>query len=200
MTERQVDVCVQPVISDDDVYAAMSEISGFVDVTLGDFKELYLKAYAHAVRRLTRNVSVEDVMNKDVAYVYVDTPLADAAAVMAQRRVSGVPALNRDGRVAGVISEKDFLRIMGGQHGVSFMDVVAECLGGRRCLAVPLNARAAADLMSAPAITAARDATLMEAAELMSKRGINRLPVTDGEGRLLGIISRADVIRASLVG
>jgi CBS-domain-containing membrane protein len=200
MTERRVDVCLQAEISDDDVYAAMSEISGFVDVTPGHFKELYAKAYAHALRRLARRVSVKDVMNTDVAYVRVDTSLAEAATLMAQRGVSGVPVLDGRDNVVGVISEKDFMRIMSGAHSASFMHVIAECLGGRRCLAVPVNVRTAADIMSAPAVTVTPEATLMEAADLMAKRGVNRTPVTDDRGRLVGIVSRGDVVSASLVG
>ena len=75
MTNQDIEACVPVDISDDDIYEAMKDISGYLDITPGDFKEVYLKAYRHAVLRLTRSVRVTEVMTKDVAAVSGDTPL-----------------------------------------------------------------------------------------------------------------------------
>lgn len=199
MIRKDVDVCVSVDISDQDIYEAMTEIPGYLDITPGDFKEVYLRAYQHALQRLIRSVKVKEVMTAEVASVLRVTPIKEVAELMARRRVSGVPVLNADGSVAGVISERDFLRTMAGEQSRTFMDVVADCLGGGRCLAAPMRAQCAEDIMSAPAVTVTPDTPLPAVADIMANRNINRVPVVDASGRLIGIASRADVVRSSLV-
>jgi CBS-domain-containing membrane protein len=186
-------------ISDDDIYEAMKEARGYLDITPGDFKEVYLLAHRHAVERISRLVRAGDIMTREVFSVRTDTPLKEVAETMASRGVAGVPVLEPDGTVAGVISERDFLARMGGSSR-SFMGVVAECLKGKGCVAVPVRAKRAEDIMSSPAVTVGRETTLGEIADIFTGRKINRVPVVDGEGRLLGIVSREDIVRASTIG
>jgi len=197
MTDKAVDACVPVDISDDDVYEAMKDVSGYLDITPGDFKEVYLKAYRHAVLRMTRSVKVSEVMTRDVAAVSGDSPLEDLAELMSARKVSGVPVIDRDRKVIGVVSEKDLLGVMGGGEAKTFMEVIAQCLKGRSCLAVPVRDNVAADIMSSPAVTVNEDTSVMEVADLFIQKGVNRVPVIDGSGRLVGIVSRGDVVRSS---
>jgi CBS domain-containing membrane protein len=200
MSISTVEACVPVDISDDDVYEAMRDIPGYLDITPGDFKEVYLKAYRHAMTRLTKSVKASDVMTRDVASVAPDTSLKEVAEIMAQRKISGVPVVAADGTVVGMISEKDFLTSMGSGVATSFMDVVAQCLHGRGCLAAPVRAKVAKDIMSAPVVTAAEETPVMEVADLFTRHGINRVPVLNREGRLIGLVSRADVVRSSFFG
>jgi CBS domain-containing membrane protein len=197
MTERYVEACVPVDISDDDVYEAMKDISGFLDITPGDCKEIYRKAYEHAVVRLTRSVKVADVMTRDVAFVLESAPLKGVAQIMAEKHISGVPVVSTDGKVTGVISEKDFLAAMAGGEATTFMKVVAQCLQGGACLAAPIRPKCAGDIMSSPAITVNELTSVVEVANLLARNKINRVPVVDPEGRLVGIVSRADVIRST---
>lgn len=199
MTNRDVDVCGPVDLSDKDIFDAMTEIPGYLDITPGDFKEVYLKAYQHALARLTRSVKVEEIMTAEVASVFRKTPIQEVAELMARRRVSGVPVLDDENSVVGVISERDFLRTMGGEQAGTFMDVVADCLRGGSCLAAPMRVQCAEDIMSAPALTVTPDTPLTEVAHIMANRKINRVPVVDAAGRLIGIASRADLVRSSLV-
>jgi CBS domain-containing protein len=187
-------------VSDQDILEAMRDIPGYLDITPGDFKELYLKAYQHALTRLTSTRLAGDVMTREVASVHGNTPVQEAAQVMAARGVSGLPVLDGSDRVAGVISEKDFLALMGAGQTKSFMAVVAECLMARGCVAASLRGRHAEDIMSAPAITVGPETSVRDIAALFTTRGINRAPVVDETGRLLGIVSRADLLRAGLAG
>ncbi len=199
MTDRDVEVCVPVDISDEDIYEAMTEIPGYLDITPGDFKEVYLKAYVHALQRLARSAKVEEVMTAEVVFVVRKTPLREVADLMAQRRVSGVPVLEPDGTVAGIISERDFLSRMASEESRTFMDVVADCLRGGRCLAAPMRAQNAEDIMSSPAVAVSPGTPLMEVANIMARQGINRVPVVDEAGKPVGIASRADVVGSSLV-
>ncbi len=197
MTNKEVEACVPVSISDDDVYEAMRDIPGYLDITPGDFKEVYLKAYQHALQRLTRSVKVTEVMTREVATVSPDTPLKAVAEIMSARRVSGLPVIDPDRKVVGIISDKDFLSHMGDGTARTFMDVVAECLRGGGCVAAPVRAKLAEDIMSSPAITTLEDTSVMDAARIIIEKGINRIPVVDRNGTLVGIVSRADVVRSS---
>lgn len=200
MTDQHIDACVPVAISDDDVYEAMKDIQGYLDITPGDFKEVYLKAYQHALQRLTRSVKVSEVMTREVATVSAETPLKTVAEIMSRRRVSGLPVIDLQGKVMGIISDKDFLSHMGDGTARTFMDVVSECLKGGGCVAAPVRAKHAGDIMNSPAITVGQDTSVMDAARTLVEKGINRLPVVDEKGRLVGIVSRADVVRSSWPG
>lgn len=184
-----------PAIDEEDILQAMREIPGYLDITPQDFRQVYSRAHAHALQRLRRGRPAEQIMTREVAAVAADAPLLEAARIMAQRRVSGLPVL-QNGQVVGVLSEKDFLNAMGAQGGRHFMEVVARCLTQGACLAAPLRAALAGELMSSPAVTVGPRRSTSEIAEIMRLKGINRVPVVDGQGRLLGIVSRADLLRA----
>lgn len=200
MTERQVDACVPVDISDEDVYEAMKEIPGYLDITPGDFKEVYLKAYQHAMRRLISSITAADVMTRQVTSVGRETSLKEVAELMAAKRISGVPVVEGEQTVVGIVSERDFLGSMGAGRESTFMEVVAQCLQGKGCLAVPIRAKTAGDIMSSPPVTVTEQTSVIETAQIMSEWKINRVPVLDGAGRMVGIVSRADVVGSSPVG
>lgn len=185
-------------MSDNDILEAMREIQGYIDITPGDFKEIYRITYRRAVDRIMRAVKARDIMTEKVIFVSQDSPLAETAKVMAQNTISGLPVVD-GGKIIGVISEKDFLTHMGAEHTDSFMGVVAECLRGTGCVAAPIRARKVKDIMSSPAITVSEDTSVMDIAGIFTENNINRVPVIDKEGHLRGIIARADIIRASLI-
>jgi CBS domain-containing protein len=99
--------------------------------------------------------------------------------------------------VVGVVSDKDFLSHMGTGEAQTLMDLVAECLRGSGCVAKPIRQKYASDIMTSPAITISEDSSVLEAADLLVKKGINRIPVVDPEGKLVGIVARADVVRSA---
>jgi len=197
MPETTIETCVPVDISDDDIFEAMRDIPGYLDITPGDFKEVYLKAYQHALKRLARSITVANVMNRDVASVREGAPLKEVAELMAARKVSGVPVLDDKGQVVGIISDKDFLEVMGAGQTDSFMTVIAKCLLGKGCLAAPHHARFAKDIMTSPAVTVKPEIPILEVADIFTQKKINRAPVVDAEGRMIGIVSRADVLKSS---
>jgi CBS-domain-containing membrane protein len=182
---------------EEDILEAMRAIPGYLDITPGDFKEVYRLAFAHALERLSRAVTAGEIMTTDVVTVNPDTPVADVAAVMGRRGVSGVPVVDRDHRVVGVISEKDFLSRMGAKEPLNFMSLVAGCLKTKGCVALPMKQALARDLMSAPAVTVTPDTAVKDIAALLTRKGINRVAVTDPTGRLLGLVSRGDIVKAT---
>lgn len=186
-------------ISDRDIHEAMKEIPGYLDITSGDFKELYRVAYRRALKRISQSVTARDIMTRDVVTVGRKTPLQEVAEKMTEKGISGVPVIEEDGKVAGVISEKDFLSRMGAKDTNTFMGVVAECFRGKGCVALSVRAKKAEDIMSTQPITVDEDTTLIEITSIFSERKINRVPVIDKKSKLIGIVSREDVVEAPLL-
>ena len=185
---------------EEDILEAMRAIPGYLDITPGDFKEVYRLAFQHALERLSREVTAAEIMTTDVVMVQPDTPLADVAAAMGRRGVSGVPVIDAGQKVVGVISEKDFLVRLGVAEPRNFMNLLASCLMAKGCVALPIGYALAGDIMSSPAVTVGPETSVREIAALFTARGINRVVVTDPAGRLLGLVSRGDIVRAAMGG
>jgi CBS domain-containing membrane protein len=184
-------------LKDEDIFEAMRAIPGYLDITPGDFKEVYRLAFAHALERLNRAVTAAQIMTTDVVAVNPDTPVAEVAAAMGRRGISGVPVVDAGQKVVGVISEKDFLARMGVQNPKNFMSLVANCLKTKGCVALPIKDALAKDLMTSPAVTVAPDTPVRDLAALLTQKSINRVAVTDPAGRLLGLVSRGDIVEAT---
>ena len=182
-------------ITDADVLDAMKKISGYIDITPGDFKEIYKIAYRITVERLAQSRMALDVMTPDVVSVMADTPLHETAATMARHNVSGLPVMNANHELLGVVSDKDFLKKLGGADIRSFMHLLAERLRGKVPAIADLKDKKAQDIMTAPAVTVEETTSVSEIAKLFEERNINRVPVLDQNGQLAGIVSRADLIR-----
>jgi CBS domain-containing membrane protein len=198
MPDNLTDFPVGIDLKDEDIYEAMKDIPGYLDITPGDFKELYSLAYRHALERLSREVTAAEIMTTDVVTVRPDTPVAEVAAAMGRRGVSGVPVVDPENKVVGVISEKDFLTRMGVQDAKNFMSLVAGCLMTKGCVALPIKAALAGDIMNTPAVTVAPDTPVQDIARLLTQKSINRVAVTGPDGRLLGLVSRADIVKATM--
>ena len=139
---------------------------------------------------------VRDVMTREVVTVGEQTAFKEMAATMAERRVSALPVLDDEGRVAGIVSEADLLLKEEFPEGSTSRRLFQ---GRRRRLERAKAAGAtAAELMTAPAVTVGPDATVTEAARLLHRHGIKRMPVVDPAGPLLGIVSRADLLKVFL--
>jgi CBS domain-containing protein len=138
---------------------------------------------------------VEDVMTRDVVTARADTPLKEVAERLGERGISGLPVLGDDGEVLGVISEADLLvkeaRTTSKRPGL--LSWLIDPADPREQL--KLEARVAGEAMSKPAITIAPYASTAAAAGEMLERRINRLPVVR-HGQLIGIVTRADLVRA----
>jgi CBS domain-containing protein len=142
-------------------------------------------------------LTVRDAMTRAVVSVHRSTPLREVAQALIDNGISGVPVVDVDGAVLGVVSEADLLVKEQGAEAIHHRPL-ARFIGESeesRAQLVKLGATSAADAMTAPAITITSNRSLREAAATMTGRNVNRLPVVD-DGRLVGIISRADLVRA----
>jgi CBS domain-containing protein len=142
-------------------------------------------------------MKVRDVMTVDVATVTPTTPLSEVARLLGERRISGAPVVEPGGRCIGIVSEGDLLAKEIGRPAphspLEWVFGMQEPPGLRR----RREARTAGEAMTHPPITIAPDEPLRVAAERMVRDEVNRLPVVEGD-RLVGIVTRADLVRAYL--
>jgi len=183
-------------LSEEDVLKAMKDIPGYLDITPGDFKEIYSFAYRHAVERQIHSTRAQDAMTEEVVFVNRTTPLKDVAEILNRHDISGVPVVDDENKVVGVISEKDFLFNMGAKETRTFMGVVAHCLKNKGCVAISMQKQKAQDIMSSPAVTVSENTLVSEIAGIFTEKKINRTPVTDRNDILIGIVTRTDIVKS----
>lgn len=144
-------------------------------------------------------MTIRDVMTRSVLTAQADTPLKDVARLLIDSDVSGVPVVDGQGAVLGVVSEADFLVKEQGPQALRhrrLARLLGESEATRRQLG-KLAARTAGEAMTSPAITVEPSRSIQDAAALMTERHVNRLPVVE-DGCLIGIVTRADLVRAYL--
>jgi CBS domain-containing protein len=139
---------------------------------------------------------VSDIMTTNVYAVAPQTTLKDVAALLDEHFISGVPVVDAEGVVVGVVSEGDFLFKQRGPYKRT--GALSRLLHSDGDAQLKLEARTAAEAMTMPPRTITGSRTLAAAAAEMLDAGVNRLPVVDLEGKLVGIITRADLVRAFL--
>jgi CBS domain-containing protein len=132
--------------------------------------------------------TVSDVMTHTVVAVGSEAPFKEIVALLDQWKVSALPVLAGEGRVVGVVSEADLMA------KEEFRDTEEGDPAARK----KAGAVTAGELMSAPAVTVHADAPLAEAARIMARRHVKRLPVVDAVGLLQGVVSRSDLLKVFL--
>ncbi|MBT8165319.1 MAG: CBS domain-containing protein [Acidimicrobiia bacterium] len=136
---------------------------------------------------------VVDLMASDVISVRPETTLRDAARLMVEKGISGLPVTNEEGTLVGVVSEGDFLRKEVDRGDLMGRGLLGVLFDNRDSLA---EAETVGEVMAENLFTVSPDATLVEAARTMTTHGVKRLPVVTREGKLVGVISRRDVVAA----
>ncbi|MFF5180816.1 CBS domain-containing protein [Micromonospora sp. NPDC000316] len=143
-----------------------------------------------------RTWQVGDVMTREVVTVQAETPYREIVDVVLRRGVSAVPVVDGFRRVLGVVSEADLLHRVE-RAGEPAQRRVFESRR-RRGARERSEALVAGGLMTAPAVSTYPQAPLSVAARLMDREQVKRLPVLDDLGRLVGIVSRSDLLRVHL--
>lgn len=140
------------------------------------------------------------VMTDDVVTARYGTPFKEVVGLLREHRVSGLPVIDEDDKVIGVISETDLMRHQAGppDSGGRLATWVRGLSRGARDSAARSHARTAGGVMSAPAVTIPAEASLAAAARLMARAGVERLPVVDEEDRIVGIVTRGDLLQVFL--
>ena len=139
---------------------------------------------------------VKDIMNQSVKTAKSDTLIKDIASVMCLNKISGVPVVDDDNALVGVLSEKDILKVM-------FPDVTQVMADGVKPNFESMEAdyksilnKKVGDLMTKTVASVTPEMPLLKAASMMCLKNIRRIPVADNDNKLVGIISIGDVHKA----
>lgn len=138
-------------------------------------------------------MNVREAMTTELVTAFPEMTLKEAARLLTERHVSGLPVVDSERVVIGVLSEADIV--------AKEVDETPRGSALKRFLEGPpvddrFYARTVGEAMSTPALTISSDRSLAHAASTMLAEGINRLPVVDTRGRLLGLVTRSDLVRA----
>ncbi|GAB7110367.1 CBS domain-containing protein [Streptomyces phaeofaciens JCM 4814] len=138
------------------------------------------------------HLQVRDLMSDVVVQVQGGTPFKEIAHLLQEYDITAVPVVDDDDRPVGVVSEADLLHKMWGR---SEHDTAEDGVAPRPAKAWATDA---AGLMTSPAVCARADWSVVDAARVMARQGIKRLLVVDDEQRLVGVVSRGDLLRVFL--
>ena len=138
-------------------------------------------------------MNVKDIMNATVITVSAETPVVDACRAMLDHAVSGLPVVNDDGKVVGMVTEGDIMRqfeMQGARHARSSIEPErgAQHKGGQWSVA---------EIMATEVVSVEEGTPIGQLAALLEQRRIKRVPVLRS-GRLCGIVSRSDLLRVLL--
>lgn len=132
--------------------------------------------------------TVRDLMTHDVVVVPETASYKEVVETLAEKRISAVPVVDANGKLAGIVSEAD---LMLKQEYIGRTD---QRLGRRRAERERARATIALEIMTTPVTCIGPGESAARAARLMHQHGVKRLPVVDHDGVVVGIISRADVL------
>ena len=179
-----------------DFDAALAHYNQVLDISRDDLEELLREAQNAAWHRTLGELRCEDVMTYKLVHAEFGTPLADAWQMLRTHHIKALPVVERTGRLIGIVTQGDFMR-----HSMSEHRSV-EGLGMRlRVLLRPRNKthsrkpEVVGQLMTTEVRTARPEQRVVELIPLFSEGGHHHLPIVDGEGRAVGIITQSDLVR-----
>lgn len=142
---------------------------------------------------------VKDIMERDVVTIGPDATVHELVVLMGERDVGGVPVVDDDGRLVGIVTEGDLVVEDADLRMPHYIQVLGEIvyLGGQKRFEEQLKkmvGNIVADVMTKNVLTVAPNDPASEAANIMVAKKVNRIPVVEG-GNLVGIVARHDIIR-----
>jgi CBS domain-containing protein len=137
---------------------------------------------------------VKDVMTTGVISISKYDPVMKVADILNEKNISGLPVVDKDSRVIGIITQADILSMIGVSRDHTFKDLLKHMLG--ETLPERRIGDHVGDIMTSPALTIKPDANIAEAVRIMTEKKIRRLTVANENNVLIGIITRADILKA----
>lgn len=180
----------------ENIERALALISPMVREGLITREDLLIVKYTHRyLQPLPADRPVAEVMTRHITTVKPETSARQVVELLLGKLFKAVPVVDDAERVVGIITDRDLL----GKAGMPTRLAVGERLAAddlRAFLAQVSSEETARTIMTAPAITVRDDQSLGHVAHRLVERDLKRMPVVDGDGKLVGMVSRVDVLRA----
>jgi len=157
-------------------------------------------------------MKIQDAMEKNVIKFQVDDRIVDVAGSLRENKISGAPVMNKEGHLVGIISEGDIMRLLEihSPHirlilpsPLDLIELPVRMKYEMDEIAEDMNKAASVligEIMTKKVVTIDPDSDISDAAQLMDTHDVKRLPVVDSEGKMVGIITRGDIIGAMVRG
>jgi CBS-domain-containing membrane protein/PII-like signaling protein len=189
-------LCIQVVDKPDRITYAIDLVSPMVSEGLVTVEDIHVVKYTHRyLNPLPVDKYVEELMTRDVITLFPEMPLADAWQKMLDTLLKALPVVDKDGEVVGLLTDGDLLERAGLQQRLSVAKQLDAAFLKDEMEHLRTTTQTVADVMSKPAITVRAKDSLGVAASRMAKAGVKRLPVVDENNRLVGVLSRLDILR-----
>lgn len=183
----------------EDFQNALKDMDTYIDVTVEDLLMIAKTAQKHAQLREAETLSVSEIMTAGVKTVHPDTTVKDAARLLLDQKISGLPVISPENKLVGVVTEADFLCAMGipCHHPAHSVWHTLESMFN----AAPRNnllPKVVADIMSTQTVTVGLNQTLHDVIDSMKRNHVKRVIVVDSEKYVVGIITRSNLVRVLL--
>ena len=180
-------------LTDDDILDAMQHIPGYLDITTEDFRTIYHLAYGHAAERLFGGITAGRLMRTGISPLQPATTLDKAAKIIVDSGYKGLPVVDGDGRVAGMLTETDFLKLL---QAESFLALLLKLVDDSYEFTHRCHDTLVASAMTQPAVTVGPEAGFVKIMEEFHAHPGRSMPVVGPDNRLLGLLLRRDFLAA----
>ncbi|WP_448544956.1 DUF190 domain-containing protein [Roseiflexus sp.] len=153
-----------------------------------------IKYTSRAIGPFPAHLTVADVMTRQVVSVRPDTPVAEIVALLIDRALRSAPVVDAENRVIGIITDGDLLTRGATELPLALQRELSLAERAATIETLAAHPHTAADLMTPDPVTLPETTPLAEAAAVMADRGLKRIPVVDAQQRLIGMVSRSDLL------
>lgn len=184
----------------DRVDRVLPKLAPMLPAGLVTVEDVYIYQYSSTLHEGLPDVKVEQTMTREVSTVGPEATLAEVVEKLLDKPYTALPVVNAGGRLVGIISDTDLLERGDMEVSISLKRATDPELARSLIARLRQNTRTVAQVMTLDPITISPDARLNEAARLMESKRLKHLPVVDPEKRLVGVLSRFDLVKAIAAG
>jgi CBS domain-containing membrane protein len=182
-------------LSPGDLENALKEMRTYIDVNETDLEEIYTRATLHAHQRRMGVIHVGDVMTHAVVTAEYGSEIGEIWSLMRERKIKGVPVVDRARRVIGIVTIIDFLKQAGPCEPGHMFDRL--CAFVRRIPGLTTDKpEVVGQIMSQPVVTARAEAHIVSLIPLFARHGIHHIPIVDDHDKLVGLVTQSDLMSA----
>jgi CBS domain-containing membrane protein len=176
-------------LNDEDIIDAMQHISGYLDISTDDFRDIYRLAHRHALGRIFKNFKAETLIRKDIEPLFPGMFLDDAAKIIIRSGLKSLPVVDENGCVIGMLTETDYLRRLNVE---TFLELLLGMQGDGFEIKHRCHETHVREAMTTPAVTLNRDAGFLDVVSAFHQHDGRGTPIVDNDGHLLGMLLRKD--------
>ncbi|HCA27508.1 MAG TPA: hypothetical protein DEP05_07720 [Betaproteobacteria bacterium] len=177
----------------EDIMAALRDMDSFIDITAEDIERIYTSVTIHAQQRQLGETVCRDIMTRQVVFVRPETSLQETWNILIRQGIRGMPVVDAKRRVVGMVAITDFLKHTDWDWRAKCSTRLRHLLSRQSRLKTDAPRRAA-HIMTTTVVKTHEDTPVVELFVAFAEKRINHLPVVDGELRLVGIVTRLDLL------